>query len=424
MNGSKKIGRSFFDGVRRAQLRRIYRRFMIGAGSAALAFSLAAGGAVAGASGLRGLAQGLAFRGSVLPEGGENTAADGGLSLFLSPSGAVTGDLPLGGLLFSEDSADGTEGGGKNDGNGGEEVDPDGEDGTKVDPDEERGGDGGAGGGAGEDNEKPPEGGGMPAGRRIALRDLSPKRALSLVNMTSSLDPDLEKVYADYQTKNTPANPGADGPLVLILHTHSTESYAPEGASVLPEDGALRSLSHEESVVAVGAALTETLEARGIPAVHCTFGHDLEDYSGAYSREKATILSYLREYPSIRYIFDVHRDSIEQSDGGIVKTKAAVDGEAAAQIMFVVGTSEKGANHPRWEENLGYALTLQTMLSERYPGLMRAVNLRGASFNEQYTPRSLLLEIGSSGNTLAEAKRAVRVLGEAIADEILGENGE
>ena len=107
-----------------------------------------------------------------------------------------------------------------------------------------------------------------------------------------------------------------------------------------------------------------------------------------------------------------------------MKTKAAVDGEAAAQIMFVVGTSEKGANHPRWEENLGYALTLQTMLSERYPGLMRAVNLRGASFNEQYTPRSLLLEIGSSGNTLAEAKRAVRVLGEAIADEILGENGE
>lgn len=218
--------------------------------------------------------------------------------------------------------------------------------------------------------------------------------------MTSSLDPDLEKVYADYQTKNTPANPGTDGPLVLILHTHSTESYAPEGASVLPEDGALRSLSHEESVVAVGAALTETLEARGIPAVHCTFGHDLEDYSGAYSREKATILSYLREYPSIRYIFDVHRDSIEQSDGGIVKTKAAVDGEAAAQIMFVVGTSEKGANHPRWEENLGYALTLQTMLSERYPGLMRAVNLRGASFNEQYTPRSLLLEIGSSATPL------------------------
>lgn len=101
MNGSKKIGRSFFDGVRRAQLRRIYRRFMIGAGSAALAFSLAAGGAVAGASGLRGLAQGLAFRGSVLPEGGENTAADGGLSLFLSPSGAVTGDLPLGRAAFS-----------------------------------------------------------------------------------------------------------------------------------------------------------------------------------------------------------------------------------------------------------------------------------------------------------------------------------
>ena len=375
-------------------LRQLYRRSMTVAGCAALVLSLLLQAVHVGVDGLRRFAETLAFSGIVSEASADPPPPDGDLSLFLSPN---PGEPPRG--SYSSSSAEA-------------EPDSPADDATAEDASPEP---------PAEDtsNTQVP----TPSnGSAIALRDLSAAVPLSLINMTSTLDPDLDKVYRTYLTgaKERNSNEIASSPLVLILHTHSTEAYADEGSDSIPAGFVPRSIDWEESVVAVGTVLTETLENRGIPTIHCTFGHDLEDYDGAYDREKATILSYLEKYPSIRYIFDVHRDSIEQKDGSIVKTAATVNGEPVAQLMFVVGTNERGANHPHWEDNLGYALALQTALSSDYPGLMRAVNLRGPSFNEQYTPFSLLVEVGASGNTLAEAKRTAVLLGNAIADEILG----
>ena len=367
-------------------LRQLYRRSMTAAGCAALVLSLLLQGAQVGIDGLRRFAERVAF-GGISAEAAAPPERDGELSLFLSPA---AGEPPRGDRPSAADDSE------KQSGETPSEP-------TGDDP----------------DGDNPP-----PSGVAIAVRDLSPAVPLSLINMTSTLNPDLDKVSRDYaasvKDRKVAALPGS-APLVLILHTHSTEAYVDNGADRIPAGFVPRSIDQTESVVAVGAVLAETLEARGVPTMHCTFGHDLEDYNGAYDREKATILAYLKEYPSIRYIFDVHRDSIEQDDGSVVKTSATVDGEPAAQLMFVVGTNEKGANHPRWEDNLGYALALQRALSDDCPGLMRAVNLRGPSFNEQYTPFSLLVEVGASGNTLAEAKRTAALLGNAIADEMLGE---
>ena len=88
--------------------------------------------------------------------------------------------------------------------------------------------------------------------------------------------------------------------------------------------------------------------------------------------------------------------------------------------MLVVGTDEAGANHPDWEKNLTVAVHIQQYLTQQYTDFARPINIRSATFNEQYTAGSLLLEIGSFGNTLEEAKRAARHLGYAMADIITG----
>ena len=62
---------------------------------------------------------------------------------------------------------------------------------------------------------------------------------------------------------------------------------------------------------------------------------------------------------------------------------------------------------------------LQLLLLEQYKNIARPINLRSASFNEQYTSGSLLLEIGSCGNTLKEAKLAGRCVARSIAQIIL-----
>jgi len=97
---------------------------------------------------------------------------------------------------------------------------------------------------------------------------------------------------------------------------------------------------------------------------------------------------------------------------------AEIDGEEYAQFMIVTGTDFKGADHPLWRNNLNFALKIQKNLIGRADSFVRAVNLRGAAFNEQYRTGSLLLEVGSCGNTLAQAKRAGVLAAIAIADVV------
>jgi hypothetical protein len=52
--------------------------------------------------------------------------------------------------------------------------------------------------------------------------------------------------------------------------------------------------------------------------------------------------------------------------------------------------------------------------------MMRSIDLRSASFNEQYTKGSLLLEVGSCANTLEEAKISADIFADALIREIIG----
>ena len=61
------------------------------------------------------------------------------------------------------------------------------------------------------------------------------------------------------------------------------------------------------------------------------------------------------------------------------------------------------------------------LYSHSYREILR--NNIGAAFNQQYTKGSLLLEIGSCGNTLDEAKRAGKLAAQAIA-AVLKESGQ
>ncbi len=213
----------------------------------------------------------------------------------------------------------------------------------------------------------------------------------------------------------------ADQPLVLILHTHGTESYAPDGAYAVGEDFHPRSEDTQENVVSVGDRLSEALETAGIPVLHCRAMFDATSYTHAYEEAASYIKETIAAYPSIRYIFDVHRDALTDEEGRILRPVTWIGGEAAAQIMCVVGTDAGGGNHPTWLDNLTVAVHLQARLNASYPGFARPINLRSATFNGQYAPGALLLEIGASGNSVEEARSAAYYLGQQLAPLILGE---
>ena len=211
----------------------------------------------------------------------------------------------------------------------------------------------------------------------------------------------------------------ADAPLVLILHTHGTEAYAPEHAASVPTDYSYRSEDITENVVSVGCVLAKTLIDAGIPTLHCQTMFDAESYTASYQMSAAYIRKTLSEYPSIRYVFDVHRDALQDADGTVLRPVTCIGDEVCAQIMSVVGTDGAGGNHPDWHDNLTVAVHLQKHLNDNCPALARPINLRTATFNAQYATGSLLLEIGAAGNSVTEARSAAYHLGRVLADMIL-----
>ncbi len=251
----------------------------------------------------------------------------------------------------------------------------------------------------------------------VASLDLSRKNAkdgLSLQNETS-----YKINLSDYADISAAAGDirGAP-PTVLIYHTHGTESYSP-GASYDASYG-FRSEDITQNVVSAGEALCDSLRACGIFALHDEIMYDKDDFSAAYTKSRAAVEEWLIKYPTVRYVIDIHRDSVSSS-GSAAAAVAEIEGRRAAQIMFVVGTDEKAGRHTGWETNLALAVKLQSALAAISPSLVRPVYLRKASFNQDVSPGALLIEIGSQGNTAEEAAYSAYLLAKVMAECLSGE---
>ncbi len=203
-------------------------------------------------------------------------------------------------------------------------------------------------------------------------------------------------------------------PEILIVHTHSSESFTSDSADpYLPSDG-MRTLDTKYNVVRLGDELAETLRAAGIGVLHDREINDYPSYNGAYNQMRKRIERYLAQAPSIRIVLDVHRDAILDAKGNDLALRTQIDGADTARLMFVVGTDEGGLSHPGWRKNLDFAAAMQAVGDALYPGLMRPIDLRRERFNQHATAGSLIVEVGSSGNTLSEARRGMACFAEIL----------
>ena len=210
-------------------------------------------------------------------------------------------------------------------------------------------------------------------------------------------------------------------PLVLVLHTHTSEGYLLENASYL--EGDLGEITYtndaERNMLAVGKAFISGLNKNGITAIHCTVMHDELGLSGSYARAADSIKFFLEHYPSIRYVVDLHRDAILTSEGEYVRAATEIAGESVAQILPVVGSDAGGWEHDTWEGNLALALQLRQALNQNNTALCRPVMLRNSTYNQEMAPFAILLEIGTGANSIDEAIAAATLAGEAFGKVIL-----
>ena len=203
-------------------------------------------------------------------------------------------------------------------------------------------------------------------------------------------------------------------PTVLILHTHGSESYTKQPGQNYAQSGEYRTLNTDFNMVGLGDLLAQKLEAAGIRVLHDRLLHDYPSYNSSYTNARQSAQEYLRQYPTIQVVLDLHRDAVLNADGSQYAPTVTVDGQNVARLMLVVGTDASGMHHPQWKENLAAAVKLQVLLERQARGITRPVLLRAQRFNHDLSTGAMIVEIGAAGNTLEEATRAVDYLAQAL----------
>lgn len=198
--------------------------------------------------------------------------------------------------------------------------------------------------------------------------------------------------------------------LVAIYNTHNSEAYVPtEGREKLEGKNA--------GVVKVAETLANTLSGRyGIKTVRSEKIHDYPNWARSYTNSEQTLKELLSANPGIQVALDIHRDA-----GLRQKEVVTINGKKAAKVLIIVG-SDRRLNHPAWRQNLKFAQRVAAKLEALYPGLSKGVRIQDGRYNQHLHQRALLLEIGSTKNTLEEAKRAVELVAHVMA-EVLRDMG-
>lgn len=233
---------------------------------------------------------------------------------------------------------------------------------------------------------------------------------------SENLSPPEIKEPEDIEVEKLPHVSG--DPLVLIYHTHTTESYTPSEKFKYTPDNTYHTKDVNFNMVKVGEVLADELNRLNVPTIHNKTFHDIPTYMTSYANSLKTVEGVLKQNPSIKIVIDLHRDApVSDLQKAREITTVKIDGATYARFLLVVGT-DKTFPHPNWKENYRFANFLNDKLEQRYPGISRGLDLRSERFNQHVSNKAILLEIGSHGNTMEEALASAKVFAEVLADAV------
>jgi stage II sporulation protein P len=204
-------------------------------------------------------------------------------------------------------------------------------------------------------------------------------------------------------------NAKSGGYKVLVVHSHTTESYFPND----------RSEDQTKNIVRVGDEFTKILNDSGIKTLHIKKVHDAP-YALSYKNSLETVTKALAENPSIEVVIDVHRDAIYDKNENKLKPLVILNNEKCAQVMIVTGSDALGLPHANWRDNLSFSLKLQEKMLKEFKGLARPINLAKERYNTHTTKSTIIFEIGANGNTVEEAVNGAKYAAKAVAEVLSG----
>lgn len=194
-------------------------------------------------------------------------------------------------------------------------------------------------------------------------------------------------------------------PLVIIYHTHASESYRPSTSGNFHKEG------EKNTVREVGDVMESVMEEAGINVIHDKTMHDRPSYNESYARSLETIQRLMKKYPTAKYVIDLHRDAAAYvgNKGATVR----IGDDTAATYSLVVGSA-----CDNYTKLLSYAKTVNARAEEMYSGFGGRIIQKEYKFNQWVCNNHILLEIGNNQNDISEVKNTARYIGKVLAEVI------
>ena len=205
----------------------------------------------------------------------------------------------------------------------------------------------------------------------------------------------------------------AEGPQILIYHTHSQEAFADS----IPGNA-------QTGIMGVGEVLAEILRKQyGYNVMHHMGQYDVEKRDYAYSNSLPALEAILKENPSIEVVIDLHRDEVAEG----TRLVTEIGGKKMARFMFFNGLSRTrrlgdidSLPNKNIADNLAFSFQMQVLCNEYYPGLTRRIYLKGYRYNMHLKQRYLLIEMGAQTNTYEECMNSCVPLAQMLDLELSG----
>lgn len=201
-----------------------------------------------------------------------------------------------------------------------------------------------------------------------------------------------------------------ENPTIYIYNTHQTEEYKPTSYleySVNP-NVLMASYILEEQLSKKGHVVL--VEEESVSKLRTTLGLN---YAGSYKVTRSMMENAKKNNPTLKYYIDLHRDSLTHD-----KTTLTVDGKSYAKILFILGLENSN-----YQENLDFTNKISDLLNQKVKGLSKGIYkkegpLVNGVYNQDFSNRVILIELGGNENTIDEVYRSLIVLGEVL-DEVI-----
>ena len=197
-------------------------------------------------------------------------------------------------------------------------------------------------------------------------------------------------------------------PLIYLYNTHDEEKYL-----------ANESILYAPNVKVATSYLKEKLGLYGLKtisedrSIRDVLSFNGWSYGSSYKVSRMYLEDTLKTYPTLKYFFDIHRDS-----GSHERTTICENNKCYAKILFLIGLENSN-----YSENEKFANELSTLINEKINNLSKGVigkKGKGVNgiYNEDFSPNLLLIEVGGENNTIDEVYNTIDILSTVLSDYI------